>query len=101
MFKFLTNNRHFILSDRQNDLIDYLKRVHEMFYQHSDNENHINICLRVYENIDNEIVNGNIVFFFDVIVKYPRQYLLYAQEQPEFSMVEFELLRNEIEKTLI
>ena len=101
MFKFLTNNRHFNLSGRQNVLIDFLKSVHEMFYQYSNNESHINVCLKVNENIDNEIVNDNIEFFYDIIVKYSQQYLLYAQEQPEFNMVEFELLRNAIEKTLM
>ena len=101
MFKFLTKNEEYRSNKRQGGLVDVLYKIHDVFYYHTDSENHENMCLNIFRNLYNLIMCDNYFTPFDIFERYTNEYRVFGEQLPEFNMVEFELLRDEIEKTLI
>ena len=101
MFKFLTNNEEYSSNNRQDELVDILDRIHEVFYHHTDSENHGTICWAIYENIHNQIMNGNYFTPFDVLERYANEYRSFGEQQPGFSVTEFRLLKDEAERSVL
>lgn len=101
MFKFLTNNTRINLIDRQNELVDILNTVHWVFYSHTDSENHIDMCLDIYANIYNLIIDGNHFTPFDIFERYINEYRSFGEQQPGFSETGFMLLRDEAERRVL
>lgn len=99
MFKFLTNNKQFDNEiNRRNERIDILNRIHEVFYHHTDSENHGAICWAIYENIHNQIMNGNYFTPFDIFERYTNEYRVFGEQLPGFSEMEFMMLMYEAER---
>ena len=102
MFKFLTNNKQFDNEiNRRNERIDILNRIHEVFYHHTDSENHVFICWAIYVNIHNHIMNGNYFTPFDIFERYADKYRSYIEQLPGFSEIEFILLRGDAERRVL
>lgn len=98
MFKFLTNNEEYSSNNRQDELVDILNTVHGVFYYHTDTVNNINMCLDIYMNIYNQIINGNYFTPFDIFERYTNEYRSFGEQQPGFNEMEFMMLRDEAER---
>lgn len=98
MFKFLTDNEHLNLINRQEELVDVLYKIHDVFYYHTDSENHKNICLNIFRNLYNLIMCNNYFTPFDVFERYTNEYRSFGVQQLGISEIEFTLLRVEAER---
>lgn len=101
MFKFLTKNEEYCSNNRQDELVDILNTIHWVFYNHTDSENHSNMCLDIYVNIYNLIICGNYFTPFDVLERYANEYRSFGEQQPGFSVTEFRLLKDEAERSVL
>lgn len=86
---------------RQGGLVDVLYKIHDVFYYHTDSENHENMCLNIFRNLYNQIINGNYFTPFDLFERYTNEYRYFGEQQPGFSEIEFIMLRDDAERRVL
>lgn len=101
MFKFLTKNEEYRSNKRQGGLVDVLYKIHDVFYYHNDSENYENMCLNIFRNLYNLIIDGNHFTPFDIFERYINEYRSFGEQQPGFSETGFMLLRDEAERRVL